>query len=204
MRIKIYGQDAVICAAGISDTANEDGKFTAEFYPVDLLLALRNTDKMLEGHPFLDLRPDNDDCRPTVAVESLRPGQVRKILRELIRGKFVALKVNCDRPPKVGKGRQWRRAQSGQPRRKEQREQVGFLFVKGSDYLSEGDIHWVNAICEDGKLYLERLQAVQAMGEFAIKLRQVVDQSAGKKRVKKRKLKRKERYWREILEGDTS
>ena len=77
MLVKTYGQDVVLCAVGLAESPNENGHYVAEFYPIDLLLRLRQTDQRLEGHPYLVLQ-SIDDGMPTVMVEALRPSQAQQ------------------------------------------------------------------------------------------------------------------------------
>lgn len=192
MLIEIYSQQVVLCEVGIADVADEEGNFLAQFYPIELLLKLRTVDKLLEGHPYLDLEPAEADDRATIMAEILRPRQVKKLVKGLGRGDLVGLKIKTARPPKRGQSWLWERAQAWQAGPKARRQRVGFLLIRPKDYaiyLSEADIHWLAALRTDGALYYERLLAIQAIGEFALGLGQMAAR-AKKKQKKQRKKQR--------------
>jgi hypothetical protein len=163
-------REAVLCVTAINDYPNDDGTYWTEFYPVDLLLRLRHTDKLLTGHPLLDLKPETEG-ELTVMVENVRPAELKKICRWCRLGHFVALRL-----PEV------RGKQSGK---------ATFTWRKGADYLSEEDLLWLENISQTGAIVAEELQAIAAIADFFQALYKVISQK--KKRPKKKKLKRKER-----------
>ena len=185
--------EAVLCAVGLAET-DERGRVEAQFYPVDLILALRDSDKMLQGHPFLDLAPEGSDDRPTVMEVVLRPRQVEMLMRQGEAGYMMAVAIVAGRPNR----RTGRRP-----------ERILFHYVRPADYLTEEEIHWVLMTCEGGVLYHEQALAVQAMGEFAKGLRRAAERAAERaaalakpvKRMKRKRVKRKERRRREVALG---
>lgn len=181
--------EAVLCAVGLAET-DERGRVEAQFYPVDLILALRDSDKILQGHPFLDLAPEGSDDRPTVMEVVLRPRQVEMLMRQGEAGYMMAVAIVAGRPNR----RTGRRP-----------ERILFHYVRPADYLTEEEIHWVLMTCEGGVLYHEQALAVQAMGEFAKGLRRAAERAAVEdkrvKPVKRKRVKRKERRRREVAFG---
>lgn len=161
-------REAVLCMTAIHDQPNDDGSYWTEFYPVDLLLELRHTDKLLIGHPLLDLKSESEDDL-TVIAESLRLGNVRKIRCWCQADRFVALRMPEIRGKRTSK--------------------VTFTWRKGSDYLTEEELLWLKGFSESGYLVAEKLQAVMAMGEFI----QGIAKEAAKKKKKKGKKKKRQR-----------
>jgi hypothetical protein len=82
-------KEALLCVTAISPEPNEQGLYWTEFYPVDRILELQHTDKVLEGHPLIDL---NDGSELNVMAEALRPAIAKKLFRYCTLGHFIALR----------------------------------------------------------------------------------------------------------------
>lgn len=187
IKVKIGGdreKDALLVVAALSDIVEDDGLIWCEFYPVDLLLKQRYSDKLLKGHPLLDLQPGaENEGKITVMVEKLRPRRVRQLQAVLYRhqNKFLALAQGSLLDSR------------GRPKKK---KKVDFYYVEGSDYLTPDEITWLEGVAAAGQDYHDRLQAAIAIGEFIQKLAKTsTSKKAAKKarKARKQKLTRKER-----------
>jgi hypothetical protein len=165
-------KEALLCVTAISHIPTDEGLYWTEFYPVDSLLELQHTDRILEGHPLLDLNPDSNI---NVMAEALRPAVAKKLERWCKLGYFVALRKVYLRGKSTG--------------------QVSFVRRQGSDYLTEGQLHWLEALAASGFMVYEKLAAIAAIGDFCQGLYKVVQT---KQKPKRKKVKRKDRRQREL------
>jgi len=143
---------ALLVSVSIPDQADSGGKFNCVFIPIEQLIALRHVDRLLVGHPWLDVPADQ------IINYKLPRSDVRRLRRYVANGKYIAMSAAGDRG-KLSRG--VRLDRGGEVI-------VSYMFswrdpVK---YISPEDIAWLRIIEEESHRYAEMFWAAVAMGEL--------------------------------------
>jgi hypothetical protein len=167
---------AMLVSFSPAEAPNPDGTFFSVFIPIQDILDLRDTDRMLQGHPWIDVPGEN------LIIQQLSRSDHKRLVRHVNAGRYIAIRAV---PQRGKRSRGCRLDKVGQPIVK-----YHYGYRHPEKYLSEFDIFWLSAFSKVSAVYTDAFFAAIALGEFFQALSEKIAQMP---RPKKPKLKAKER-----------
>lgn len=174
---------AMLVSASLAETPGPDGTYFTVFCPIAEILKLKDTDRILTGHPWLDV-PDSE-----IIAQQLSRRDHMRVKSFLAAGHYIAISATAIR----GKRSKGCRLDAN-----------GDLIVRyqytprnPKRYLSDLDIFWLRQMSEESYRYSGALYLVQAIAEYFQRLGDKLADAPKPKRVKKKKVKAKYRRAKE-------
>lgn len=149
---------ALLVSVSPADQPGPDGKFFTVFTPIEEILKLRHVDRVLAGHPWLDVPSDE------IIGIKINRSQHKYVMRHVEAGRFIAIRAVARRG-KLSRGCQL--DEKGQPV-----VDYRFSWQRREKYVTDPvDVAWLEAFSQESARYADQVFLVEAIAGYFRRLR---------------------------------